>query len=346
MLKSSPKIPAIIIIAAIILFTTSCSDDDNGPSGEFATGVFVVNEGNFGQANGSITHISGDEVSQNIFGVSNNDRVLGDVVQSMTIHEDLAFVVVNNSNKVEVVNTNTFESQYTIENLSLPRYTAVYNGKAYITEWVDFSSPGRVVVFDLETRSIESTITTDFGAEFILEVNGLLYVTNNFTTTLSIINPETNTVSKTLDLGASASQMVVDDQGDIWALAGGTTANNDGKLFQIDTQLQSIDSQINLNASFSGKLAINNIGNLLYLINGQSIFSVDFGSSSASLTEVVNNPNVTGFYSVAVNPATNVIYAGDARGFQGAGNVYTYRADGSPVDTITSGIGPTNFVFK
>ena len=118
----------------------------------------MINEGNFQDADGSISFINPDDgsVKQDLFGSVNNGLALGDVVQSMTIDDDFAYVVVNNSNKIEVVNANTFVSEHTIQGLSLPRYFTTLNGKGYVTEWVNYSDPGRVTIIDIETTRQES----------------------------------------------------------------------------------------------------------------------------------------------------------------------------------------------
>ena len=51
-----------------------------------------------------------------------NRAALGDVAQSMVIQSDRAYVVVNNSNKVEVVSLPHFKSVASIGGLKLPRY--------------------------------------------------------------------------------------------------------------------------------------------------------------------------------------------------------------------------------
>ena len=115
------KFYALILVTVISVSFSSCDDDDNQPKGKFEEGVFVVNEGNFQDANGTISHISPDgTVTQDLFGTVNNGLALGDVVQSMSIDGEFAYIVVNNSNKMEVVNANTFAAEYTLKNVLLP----------------------------------------------------------------------------------------------------------------------------------------------------------------------------------------------------------------------------------
>src|SRR5688572_24191989 len=106
----------LVLLTVFSVTFSSCDDDDNNSSGKFEKGIFVVNEGNFLDADGTVSHINEDNgtVTQDLFGSVNNGLALGDVVQSMTIDEDLAYIVVNNSNKMEVVNSNTFKTEYTL----------------------------------------------------------------------------------------------------------------------------------------------------------------------------------------------------------------------------------------
>lgn len=356
-MKSNLK---LILTAAVLFslsfFFSSCSDDDDEmPAGAFETGVFVVNEGNFNSADGSITHIApnGIEASQSIFNTTNDGAILGDVVQSMAIHNELAYIVVNNSNKVEVVNANTFEREYTLDAL-LPRYFTVLNGKGYLTEWVSFGEKGRVSVLNLESRMIESTIETDFGAEFILAVRGSLYVSNSFTNTISVINPTSNSVIATIELSGSVTQLVVDENEKIWAISAGTTdfsvdpplANNDGKLIRLDPDTNTVEAELQLNANVSSRLAINASGNTLYILRGTSVFAIPTNGFSGTLEPLITQSDAIGFYGIGIEPGSDYIYVGDARGFQGNGQVYRYFSDGTLIDSFNSGRGPNGFVFK
>jgi hypothetical protein len=47
---NTPLIPLVLLI----LFISSCSTTEEVPKGKFATGIIIVNEGNFSEANGSV----------------------------------------------------------------------------------------------------------------------------------------------------------------------------------------------------------------------------------------------------------------------------------------------------
>ena len=166
----------IIILSAALLM--SCQNDSinpNIPIGLYDNGYFVTNEGNFGTGNGSVSFI--DEsglVSNNVFEQTNSFS-LGDVVQYMQIINDNAYIVVNNSSKIEVANIDSMTYIATINGLTSPRYILqVSQEKAYVSDW----GIGGLHVIDLNTNSTISTINTGQGPEKMLLKGNKAYVCN------------------------------------------------------------------------------------------------------------------------------------------------------------------------
>jgi YVTN family beta-propeller protein len=346
------RISKVFVLLAVLAFSFSaCDNEDEKPKGKFQTGVFVVNEGNYTEADGSVSfyNVSTKETTQDLFGSINSGRALGDVVQSMTIDGDNAYIVVNNSNKVEVVNANTFESSYTISKLKLPRYFTTLNGKGYVTEWVSFSEPGRVSVLDLSSHAVTDSIVTDYGAENITAVNGKLYVSNNFTNTISVINAADNSVSKTIEVGNSPAGFTVDNQGKLWVICSGGydvqfNPLNDGQLVQIDPGTDAVIKTVELNMNVSSDLGSDKSKTHLFFFSGNKIYKFNVTDTEAPASPIVSSTSY--FYGLGVDPTTDLIYAADAKGFDSGGTVYRYSASGETVDSFTAGIGPNGFVFK
>lgn len=333
-----------LFMVAVFLFC-ACSDDDSSPSFNFGSGLFVINEGNFGSANGSITHydITAKAATPAVFS-SANGALLGDVVQSATVVGNRAFLVVNNSNKVEVVNVNTFVREHTID-LELPRYMVAYRGKAYITEWVSFTDNGRVSVVDLDTYEVEETIEAGEGAEYILELDDLLYVSNSFANTISVIDPDSNTVIDTITLSSGVTQMVTDENDKIWAVGGN---GEKGKLFRIDPLEGTVEDDLELSIKILDKLAINNDGDELYLLTNKSVFAVPVSLPQSTLEALVTESDdvVVGFYGIGIDPEDGTIYVGDNKGFEGNGEIFMYEPDGDEIGSFDAGIGPNGFIFR
>lgn len=343
---------ALLWISSLSVLIQSCSKDNPKPQGEFSSGVLVVNEGSFGHGDGTVSYFNPatSEVKQDIFGLKNGSLALGDVVQSVTVHDDMAYVVVNNSNKMEVVNAHTFVSQYTLTGLKLPRYMTVLSGKGYVTEWVSFTDAGRVSVIDLENKKVEKTITTDFGAESIIAANGKLFVSNNFTNTVSMINPATGEVSP-ITVNDSPAGFVLDKNNSLWVIcSGGYDQNfaplNNGALVKLNASTGQVEKTIDLKMNTAGHLVANKAKDQLYFHSGKSIYKVSTSSAVAPSAAFINASTFVGVYGIGVDPQTDNIYVSDSKGFQANGTVTQYKNDGSVIDTFAAGKGPNGFVFK
>jgi YVTN family beta-propeller protein len=345
------NISKILLAFALPIFLVSCGDDETVSKGAFENGVLILNEGNFGNGNGSISHfeVGTSTVTNNIFQTI-SEVPLGDVAQSIFVDADKAYVVVNNSNKVEVVNSNTFELEFTID-AALPRYMTSFGGKGYLTEWVSFTESGRVSVINLSTGASETTIETGFGAENIIVANGNIYVSNNFQSDVSVIDPATNQVTATIDLTNAPGGFVIDKNGALWVICGGGyDANfsplNNGTLYKINTSDNSISSTIALESNLPVKIAINNAKDALFYYSGNEVFKLGIDDSSKPANAFITESTAVSFYGIGVNPSNDNIYVSDSKGFQANGVVYRYKSDGTSIDNFTVGIGPNGFAFR
>lgn len=322
-------------------------------------GVFILNEGNFGTPNGSISFLSdsaGYQVQNNIFSAANAGRALGDVVQDMVLHDTLAYIVANNSNKIEVVNAFTFKTVAVVENLQQPRYFAALNGdKGYVTEWVNYGSNGRVSVINLKTNEIIKSIPVGAMPEQLLISDGKLYVANSGGNTISVINTTTDVVVNTMQVPDGPSEFVQDKNGTIWVLGAGkvvytadwsaidyekTTA---GSLSSFTDPLKGVQTiTFPSNQSVPKNLAINGTGDKLYYNYQGKTMAYPVSGTVGSPTVVIDRS----FYGMEVDPETGHIYGSDENGFSGDGTVLIYNAEGQKLKEFRAGIAPNGFVFN
>jgi hypothetical protein len=333
----------------------SCQSDDEKPKGKYSDGVLVVNEGNFGAANASVTFYDTKTTSpeQAIFKTVNG-YFPGDVLQSLTIDGDKGYLVLNGSNKIEVVNRHTFESLFTFstEAMDKPRYMQMINGKAYISVWGPYSSTydlidSYILVVDLEKQIVLDTIDTDEGVEKLLFNGQRLFATNyNFgaSQTLAIINPSTNELIDQIELAAGPSGLVLDADNYLWVICTGTYEGNDGKLFKINTTTLEIERTISLGLNPSSELAISPDKKFLFYRSDNNMYKLSIAAEGAPGTPWLTLTDVISPYGFNIDPASGDLYVGDAMTFS-AGKVFVYAADGSFKTSFDSGIGPNGFVF-
>ncbi len=342
-----------VLIATLIL--ASCSKDDNvtveEPLGDYENGFFVTNEGPFGTGTGTVSFISNDftEVDHTIFNNVNNSD-LGNIVQSMGFSEDNAYIVVNNSHKIEVVNRYTFESIATIsDGLDNPRYFVAEGTKGYVSNWGDpfDNNDDFIAVIDLSTNTVTSTISVAFGPEKLMLIRGDLYVAHQGgfgqNSILSVINTEANTFVTEIQVGDVPNSMVAYD-GDLWVLCGGnpdyTGNETNGKLVKIETDTNTIAQSFDFETTqHPSQLTING-SNLIYGLNGE-VFSKEVVSTELPSTGIFSGF----FYSMTVKDGK--LYATDAGDFTSNGTLKIVDlSDNSVLETIEVGIIPGGVYFN
>ena len=140
-----------------------------------ANDFFVLCEGNFGSSNASLWEYDGNEMQGPVLW-NLESNLLGDVGQSLCFHENKLFVVVNNSHRLEVIDTKTDEKIASIDlPFSSPRYFAVNGLKGYLSCW----GVGGILVIDLNSYTVTDTISVGALPEDIIINNEILYTSIN-----------------------------------------------------------------------------------------------------------------------------------------------------------------------
>jgi YVTN family beta-propeller protein len=339
------KLNFLLIIFTLVILSSCKKDDDSGnDSNLYKNGVFIVNEGQFMEGNSSVSFYNPSTKTyvDNIFELVNN-RPLGDIAQSIYLHNNRAYIVVNNSGKIEVVDAETFESLGTIQNLTSPRYfLPVGNNKAYVTDL--FSNT--ISVINLNNYTVESTITTNGFTEEMIAHNGKVFVGNKGTGYVYVINPSNHSITDSIALTEGAGSLVVDKNNKIWVLCEGKSWEGiAGALYRINPQDLSIEATFNFSETeFASRLRINNAGDKLFYLNN-GVVSMDINASSVPASAFIPQGDKF-FHGLRINPANNEIYTSDALDFVQRGIVYRYSSDGNLIDEFTSGIIPGEFTFN
>lgn len=352
------KLVFVAFISAI--FLTACSNDDENteaPLGNYDNGVLILNQGGFGNGNASISYVSEDFVTQqnNIFSLVNPTITLGDTAQDIGFYQDLAFIVLNVSNKIEIVNRYTMAHVATISSgLDNPRFIAFSNGKGFVTNWADGTntSDDYVAVVNLSTYAVSSTIAVAEGPEKIIENNNKLYVAHaggfNFGNTISVINAATNSLQTTINVGDVPNSLKIKDNS-LYVICGGkpsyATTETAGSLVKINLSNNSVSNTINFTATTHPSNLIINGNNMYYTVD-DAVFKTSLNATTLPSTPLftTTSQGVYGVYSFAVE--NDKIYVGDAGDYNSNGKVYIYSEAGILENQYTVGVIPAGFFFN
>ena len=251
----------------------------------------------------------------------------------MGFYGDKAYIVVNLSNTIQVVNRYTLEHLTTISTgLSNPRYIAFANGNAYVTNWGDASNAedDYVAVINLISNSVTSSIPVTEGPERILEYNDKLYIAHmggyGFGNSISVIQANNNTVSS-IEVGDVPNSMALVNN-DLYVLCGGKPSWVQEPLTETSGSLVQINLSTNTVTSALPFLVENHPSNLVlhdnkfYFTVNSNVFSKTISANTIPSTPIFSTSpqGVYGVYSFAI--ANNKIFVGDATNYNSNGKVY------------------------
>lgn len=345
-----------LLIATAFLF--SCSNDDSSndqPLGDYDNGVLILNEGNFGVDNSTISYLSNDmETFQaDAYGTVNNEAI-GNTGQSIGFYQNLAFIVLNGSNKIVIANRYSLEKITTITTgLSNPRYIAFANGKAYVTNWgnAGVTTDDYVAVINLLDYSIETNISVVEGPEKIIEENNKLYVADQggygFGNAISVIDATTNAVTTTISVGDVPNSLEVEN-GYLYVLCSGKPSwsgtETSGELNKIKLSDNTTTTMSFTTSEHPSNLRIED--NVLYFTKNASVYKMAINATTLPANSFidVSAQGVYGIYGFEVE--NNKIFIADAKDYSSNGAVYIYNVAGTFINEFEVKVIPSGFYFN
>lgn len=342
-----------LLILVLFAVVASCTKDPISQNGSFLTsnGVFILNEGKFIGGTGSLSFYSYDstKIYNDLF-FNVNGWPLGSVPNSMKIKGDNAYIVVNNSGKIEVINRNTLESVTTINGLISPRNISfVNNNKAYVTIMYSDS----VAIINLNGNTISGFINLRRFSEAIVTSGSKAFISNwigpNFQggKEVMVINTVNNVVIDSIEVGIQPESMVIDKNNMLWVLCDGGYFGDDlAKLIKINTVTNIIEKEFVFPTKDISPscLQIDGAGEtLFYLESGVQRMNINATAlpSAPFISESGNS-----FYKIGINPVNSDIFVTDAVDYEQQGYVLYYKKDGTLVSTLMADIIPGMMCFK
>lgn len=333
-----------LLLALILVINVSCSDDEYVmPSrGDYENGYFIANEGNFGTPTASVSFISKDlSVLENDIYKKNNNENLGDVLQTITFSDDRAFLLLNNSNKVQVVNRYNFKKTGEITaQLDNPRYMTISNGNLYVSN--DKYNGGKYVnVYKLSDLSFVKKIpfASTSTAERVVEAGGTVFVQNatySYGSTLTRINTSTNEIINTVAVPNGEIEKTISYNNNVYVIASGAS---NSYIYEISPA-----GTITKTTTLTGIANARNLeidGGKYYFTSSNKIYTMDMNSTTAPSAPLINNFVDGGQYFTlyGFSVKDGKIFAADVKGFTAPSEVTVYNTSGTVLKKFVTGIG-------
>lgn len=347
-----------LLVVFLAACAAGCMEWDYGPTEEFSSagrGLFVVCEGNFQYGNASLSYYDPAKrtVENEVFRRSNGFR-LGDVAQSMTVHDGVGWVVVNNSHVIFAIDPDTFREVGRITDLTSPRHIHFLSDrKAYVTQLWD----NRIFVVDPARYAITGHIecpdmTMESGStERMVQLGRYVYVSCwSYQNRILKVDSETDEVIGELVVGIQPSGLVADRNGRLWVLTdGGYEGSPYGHeaplLCRIDPEAFVVERIFRFDEGDSPSgLCIDGAGERLYWLDGD-VWSMPV--DAVALPEIPFLADAgTEYYGLTVDPVSGEVYVADAIDFQQPGIVYRFSPGGERIDSFYVGVTPGSFCWK
>ena len=325
----------LLLLSAFVLTLSSCRNDDGvtTPQGDdpIITGsgsMYVLCEGNMGSNKCQLDLLNAvtQEYTQDIYPMANPSVVkeLGDVGNDLKIYGSKLWIVVNCSNKVEVCDAKTCvrKGQVNIPNC---RYLAFHDKYAYVSSYVgpvqidENAQIGRVYKVDTLTLEIVDQVEVGYQPEELDIVGNKLYVANsggyrvpNYDRTVSIINLDTFTEEKKVDVAVNLHRLQADKYGQVWVSSRGDYNTTPSRLYWMKDDV--VGGSIDVPVS-----AMCIVGDSLYYI----------GTAWSNQTQ----SNTVDFYLM------------DAKNYVSSGSLLHFFADGTYDRKWVTGDIPSRAVF-
>jgi YVTN family beta-propeller protein len=339
----------LVIALGLISILTSCKKDDND-SGSPLQGTFNKSSGLYIASQGTFQSANSS--------VSYFNPSTGEII-------DDVFAKVNGHTPGDILQS--------MKRIGNSLYLVVNNS-------------GRILVCNPNTMKVTDTISGFTSPRYILPVDsGKAYVSDLYANEISIINPDNNSVTSTIPLGATSEQMV-SVLGKIYV-----TSYNSDYLYVINLNSNQLNDSIHISkggvsicADINNKLWVLCQGDYAGAYNG-ALYRIDPSSKSIEQTSNFNpfetpsclcmnnaknqlyfinthvykmsindnslpstsfvQSNSNTFYGIGIDPSNNDVYVSDAIDFVQNGKVYRYTSSGSLLNTISAGIAPGDFLF-
>ena len=345
-------------IALATLLLTSCMKWEYGNEESFeaaSSGLFITNEGNFQYGNASLSFYDpATRTIENEVFYRANGMKLGDVAQSMIVHNGVGWVVVNNSHVVFAIDLNTFREVGRITNLTSPRYMHfVSDEKAYITQIWD----NRITVVNPRTYQITGYIdcpemTMETGStEQMVQWGDYVYVNCwSYQNRILKIDTRTDTVVDELEVGIQPTSLVLDRNGKIWTITdGGYEGSPYGyeapSLYRIDAETFRVEREFPFALGDDpSEVQINGAGDRIYWLN-DDVWEMDVEAERLPVRPFLEQRE-TIYYGLTVDPRSGEVYVADAIDYQQQGMIYRYSPAGELLDEFYVGVIPGAFCWK
>jgi YVTN family beta-propeller protein len=326
----------LTLMATLIIFA-SCKKNSvtQGAPPKVTTGVYSLNQGNYGMNNTTITYYDfSTGLATTDFYKNVNGFGLGDTGSDFIIYGGKIYIVMNNSGNVAVASAVTMKFMDTIDfqNAGVnrgPENIVSYGKNVFVS-----STDGTVAVIDTASLAITKFISVGLNPAQMTVLGTNLYVSNTgafgppYDSTVSVIDLVSLTQTAKITVGINPGSIAADNAGNIYVACTGDYNTVGPKLVKVNTSTNSViftaDTAVGIVRFYNNNLYVTGgyLGSANVRILSPSDFSVIRANFISDGTVVVNP------YGLDIDAASGDVYVGDAKDYVSSGEVFCFDNSG------------------
>lgn len=374
------RFSSFVLTAAVIL-TGSCMNSKPPVGvlpepGELGR-LYILNEGVMGMGNSSIDFYDfadGTYVTD-AFPAANPDVTLGlgDTGNDLAVYGGKLWAVMNGSDLVEVMDASTMEHIKAID-VPVCRDIAFSGRYAYVTSWAgnvsdDGDRTGMVYRIDINSLSIAGTVEVGYQPEDIAVLDGKIYVANSggmtdgYDNRLSIIDEESFSLERTVEIAANICDIAPDAYGRLWISSPGDYYSVHSGIYVYDTVSGAVlksEPGANILPEWINDIRVSSMystGSHLWVLGNENewdytagagkycLYTIDCQALTMTRTELSRTgaESISNPYGIWVSPDKKTIAITDAASYTEPGYILFLDANLNFVSSFQTGFLPGHF---
>ena len=374
------RFSSFVLTAAVIL-TGSCMNSKPPVGvlpepGELGR-LYILNEGVMGMGNSSIDFYDfadGTYVTD-AFPAANPDVTLGlgDTGNDLAVYGGKLWAVMNGSDLVEVMDASTMEHIRAID-VPVCRDIAFSGRYAYVTSWAgnvsdDGDRTGMVYRIDINSLSIAGTVEVGYQPEDIAALDGKIYVANSggmtdgYDNRLSIIDEESFSLERAVEIAANICDIAPDAYGRLWISSPGDYYSVHSGIYVYDTVSGTVlkpESGANILPEWINDIRVSSMystGSHLWVLGNENewdytagagkycLYTIDCQALTMTRTELSRTgaESISNPYGIWVSPDEKTIAITDAASYTEPGYILFLDANLNFVSSFQTGFLPGHF---
>lgn len=376
----------LIYIVSVSLLLAACRKDEvvvpteyqvlpvEVAPGSRVVGMYLVNEGNMGSNKCTLDYLDYRQgyYVRNLYAERNPTVIkeLGDVGNDIQAYRGRLYVVVNCSNKVEVLDARSGKRLGQIE-IPNCRYIRFHKDYAYVSAYVgpvQLHNPnavrGAVYKVELSTLRVVAKCTVGYQPDELEVLGQYLYIANsggymapNYDRTVSVIELEGFKQVEQIPVAINLHRIRRDGEGKLWVTSRGDYAATPSNLYVLTKKRGRNEMEVTdtLNVPCSN-LCI--VGDSLYYFAAEwnsfaQTNTISYGIINTHTKERVSEHFITDGterditipYGIMVHPHTRDIYVTDAKNYVSSGMLHCYSPEGKHRWSVRTGDIPAHMCF-